>query len=223
MVVVEWCTLQAAAPRTSTRTHAQTSRQTQHERKDEWTGGSIGTHAHAHAHAYRRARPGSTLHRRRARVRGTAVCRRTGYLGPRRPRWRWARAYMSECKACMAGYGAAQATDWSRLGGARAADRSLRRASWSKRVPPRLRHRLVLGGSSVKRKGTQHLGGSEVGEHARQPTAVPVGQPLRRISVPHHHVLGLCARQRQGVQGGQVVPRPAFRGPGSVRAHGSTH
>ena len=98
MVVVEWCTLQAAAPRTSTRTHAQTSRQTQHERKDEWTGGSIGTHAHAHAHAYRRARPGSTLHRRRARVRGTAVCRRTGYLGPRRPRWRWARAYMSNAR-----------------------------------------------------------------------------------------------------------------------------
>eukprot|EP00964_Phaeocystis_antarctica_P077258 scaffold47912_cov73-Phaeocystis_antarctica.AAC.2 len=122
----------------------------------------------------------------------------------------------------MAGYGAAQATDWSRLGGARAADRSLRRASWSKRVPPHLRHRLVLGGSSVKSKGMKHLGGSEVGEHARQPTAVPVGQPLRRISVPHHHVLGLCAPEagRSGRAGRSKarLPRPRFgRGGGQGR------
>ena len=60
------------------------------------TGGraKAGSHARAHAHAHRRARRGSTLSRRRARVRGTAVCRRTGRSGPP---W-WTRAYMSKAR-----------------------------------------------------------------------------------------------------------------------------
>ena len=60
------------------------------------TGGraQAGSHARAHAHAHRRARRGSTLSRRRARVRGKAVCRRTGRSGPP---W-WTRAYMSNAR-----------------------------------------------------------------------------------------------------------------------------
>eukprot|EP00964_Phaeocystis_antarctica_P077259 scaffold47912_cov73-Phaeocystis_antarctica.AAC.3 len=77
-----------ASGRRRARPHARTRRKTGGHDTEGWTGGraEAGTHAHAHAHAYRRARRGSTLRRRRARVRGTAVCRRTGYLGPRRPR-----------------------------------------------------------------------------------------------------------------------------------------
>ena len=81
------------------RQHARTRGRTE-GRTDGWTDGWVeaGTHVHAHTHAYRRARRGSTLRRRRARVRGMAVCRRTECSGPRRPQWRWTRAYMSNAR-----------------------------------------------------------------------------------------------------------------------------